>query len=165
VEEALQRGLGLFEDLGGFQGTASTGVTTPSIGNYLIEQVLVRLEHHLAFGEWEVRVACLQALAKIAFRSSFRVRLHVYSFLQLVVRDNSGSLATEALLVYTTLHKLMLAFEAYSQGGPSAVDAQKHKELLEEVKRFTALPPGFNLMESLVPVEPQLDNLAMGKAK
>jgi len=86
VEQELRRGLGHFEDLGGLGNSEDSALRLPSIGNGLMEQILVRIEYALGFSDWEVRLTCLESLAKIAFRSSYRVKLHVYSFLQLLVR-------------------------------------------------------------------------------
>lgn len=103
---SYQRGLSEFEVRGSFLAIrlflqspdkviggyfVAGAVSIPSIGNLRMEQLLTRIEFATAFGLWEVRLSCIEALSKIAFRSSLRVRLHILSFFQyLLTGMNSG---------------------------------------------------------------------------
>jgi hypothetical protein len=135
VEQELQRGLGHFEDLGGLGNSDDGTIRLPSVGNLLLEQILFRLEYALGFSEWEVRLTCVEALAKIAFRSSYRVKLHIYSFFQLVLRDNAIGLSSDVLPILNTLNKIFGVYEARREKNQVSCEPAEANALREAIRR------------------------------
>jgi hypothetical protein len=62
------------------------------IQNRSMKSIVLRLEQGVAFGPFEIRAVCLEALAKIAFRSSWPLRLHLFEFMTLVSNEPGGAL-------------------------------------------------------------------------
>jgi len=113
------------------------------MANPLLRTVLMRLQYAVGFGSWEIRIICLGALAKIAFLSSFEVKLHLYSFFQTISKDNGVGLAAEVMPIYQTLHKIFLAFSDYVTTGAN-LSTVKKKEINDEIKRYCEIPPHFH---------------------
>eukprot|EP01128_Nolandella_sp_AFSM9_P004904 TRINITY_DN2304_c0_g1_i1.p1 TRINITY_DN2304_c0_g1~~TRINITY_DN2304_c0_g1_i1.p1 ORF type:complete len:799 (-),score=89.69 TRINITY_DN2304_c0_g1_i1:28-2388(-) len=123
------RGLSEFELRAGQHSEA------PSIGNVLMEQILTRVEYATAFGLWEVRLASIEALTKIAFRSSFRVKLHVLSFFQHLLTDQAVALSSQVLIVHKTLLTNFRLLESIVNGDPP-LDKKAVSKLTETIQRL-----------------------------
>jgi hypothetical protein len=53
-----------------------------NIHNLSMKSVVLRLEQGMAFGVWEIRVTCAEAIGKISLQSSWPLRLHALELLQ-----------------------------------------------------------------------------------
>lgn len=62
------------------------------IQNRSMKSIVLRLEQGAAFGPFEIRSVCVEGLAKIAFRSSWPLRLHLFEFMSLTANEPGGAL-------------------------------------------------------------------------
>eukprot|EP01125_Pyxidicula_operculata_P015929 TRINITY_DN5433_c0_g1_i1.p1 TRINITY_DN5433_c0_g1~~TRINITY_DN5433_c0_g1_i1.p1 ORF type:complete len:910 (+),score=209.21 TRINITY_DN5433_c0_g1_i1:106-2835(+) len=122
--------------------SSNTGKNT-GMSNPLMCAVLARLEYAVGFACWEVRIICLEALAKIGFLSGFDVKLHLYSFLQNVLQDNGVALSSYVIPVLSTLHNVFAAYSDHITNGGN-MSPTKKAELIESIKQYCDVPQGYH---------------------
>lgn len=88
----------------------------PALSNPVMNLILLRMESATIQSPWELKIVCLEGLAKIAFLSDFEVKLHLYSFFTLLVEDNGLGISASALPILELLHNIIEMFEASMNG-------------------------------------------------
>eukprot|EP01122_Echinamoeba_exundans_P015994 TRINITY_DN7980_c0_g1_i1.p1 TRINITY_DN7980_c0_g1~~TRINITY_DN7980_c0_g1_i1.p1 ORF type:complete len:845 (+),score=176.75 TRINITY_DN7980_c0_g1_i1:92-2626(+) len=98
------------------------------IQNRSMKSIVLRLEQGVAFGPFEIRAVCIEALAKIAFRSSWPLRLHLFEFMTLVANEPGGALThlcVPMLRLLDRVFELRNDWVTVFERGASASDDEK----------------------------------------
>lgn len=92
------------------------------ISNSLLIQIISYLEKAIILSPWEIRLVCIEALAKIAFQSSYPVKLRIYELLNLLAHSQGSALFP---LCIPILHLLDRIFEIRSRWASQYEHGQK----------------------------------------
>lgn len=111
------------------------------IANPLMNLILMRLETAVIQCPWELKLICLEGLAKIAFFSDFDVKIHLFTLFQLFSEDAALGVSEVALGINQTLMKIMDSFEDHMNGG-ELTDAERLK-INSEISLYCNIPENF----------------------
>eukprot|EP01127_Copromyxa_protea_P019795 TRINITY_DN649_c0_g2_i1.p1 TRINITY_DN649_c0_g2~~TRINITY_DN649_c0_g2_i1.p1 ORF type:complete len:216 (-),score=33.13 TRINITY_DN649_c0_g2_i1:59-706(-) len=125
---------------GTFPGIPPTFASSslPPIRNSVMPLILLRLQEGIFSGTWDLRVTCLEAMAKISFLSEFEVKLHLFEFFSWVLKENGLGLSTEVLPIIEILFDIFEAFEAHAEGTP--ISEETRKNIQQRVRRYCIVP-------------------------
>ncbi|EGG24696.1 hypothetical protein DFA_02940 [Cavenderia fasciculata] len=115
--------------------------TTPSKP---LNAIILRLEQYATFQPWQIRMTSIDSLAKIAFLSSTRVKIHIYNFLTTVPNDSHGwtSVKSNNSIIISILDQLLtlrgkwLPLLTQLSGTQKTELVQDHKKLTTQVGMF-----------------------------
>eukprot|EP01126_Amoeba_proteus_P027332 TRINITY_DN2711_c0_g4_i3.p1 TRINITY_DN2711_c0_g4~~TRINITY_DN2711_c0_g4_i3.p1 ORF type:complete len:156 (-),score=34.00 TRINITY_DN2711_c0_g4_i3:515-982(-) len=121
----------------------SLGVPFPTISNGMMATILQQLETAIFGSIWDIKITCLEALAKISFFSDFEVKLHLFSFFMLLYKDEEVGLSTEVLPILQILQTVFDAFEAHAECGIPITEINR-KKILQGMSQYCNMPTDFN---------------------
>jgi hypothetical protein len=116
-----------------------------------MKSIILRLMHSAMYNTPQVRVACIDSLSKMAFRSLDPIRLYIYQFLsQLIDQDHFGISTTCSNIVQLLdeLYALQQDFIkiATTENVPDIQLAEffdHHEQVKEKIAFYCRFPPSF----------------------
>jgi hypothetical protein len=124
--------------LGSSSGLSSTGGAGSGVGLvFPIKAILVRLQEGAMLGPWEVRVVCLEGLAKVAFRSDGALRLHISDFLMKIGHHSFMNCVTSPVLdVLSQTYNYALTFKLEAGKEQSRRTEEESEPLREQMALY-----------------------------
>lgn len=129
--------------------------------NASMEAIVNKLEQAILLSSWETRLVCLEALAKIAFLSSYPVRIRIYEFLLKCSKEDHLCIYHVVIHILKALERIFLLrktwVKVYDYGKGFKSDQQK-KAFLKEIKDCKSIIDPFCDMKDQNPIGPELNS-------
>lgn len=129
--------------------------------NPSMEAIVNKLEQAILLSTWETRLVCLEALAKIAFLSSYPIRIRIYEFLLKCSKEDHLCIYHVAIHIIKALERVFLLrktwVKVYDYGRGFKSDQQK-KAFLKELKDCKASIDPFCDLKDQNPIGHELNS-------
>jgi hypothetical protein len=120
------------------------------IQNGAMKAIVLRLVHNCMYNTPQIRTACVESLAKIAFRSLGAVRLFIYEVFQYLSQIPYFGLSAQAIgmiqvlnEVYTLQQRLVKLLYKQPSDQELLEFYDYHEQIKKKISFFTRVPPSF----------------------